>query len=124
MKKREAQHDAWFATPAVPQMLSRTYARCSPTETAYSEAVDLNEAALEVLALMKYELQRNRIVAQTDLCFDQPPIIGDRVQLQQVILNLLLNASDAMQDITDRARHLVIRTYAIEFHGVPARRAR
>ena len=56
------------------------------------------------------ELQRNRVTLQSELADDLPSIIGDRIQLQQVILNLLRNASDAMATCDDRPRQLLIRT--------------
>src|ERR1019366_384386 len=59
---------------------------------ARSESVDLNEATREVVALSSSELQRNRVILQTELADDLPLVTGDRVQLQQVILNLLRNA--------------------------------
>jgi PAS domain S-box-containing protein len=74
------------------------------------ESVDLNEATREVIALSLSDLQRHRIVLQAELADDLPVIRGDRVQLQQVILNLLRNASDAMIDVDDRPRQLLIRT--------------
>ncbi len=74
------------------------------------EQLDLNEAVREVVALSSGELQRNRVVVQPELAGDLPSITGDRVQLQQVILNLLRNASDAMAEVHDRPRHLCIRT--------------
>ncbi|WP_271898448.1 trifunctional serine/threonine-protein kinase/ATP-binding protein/sensor histidine kinase [Candidatus Phyllobacterium onerii] len=83
-----------------------------------TETVDLNEAAREVIALSSSELQRNRVNVQTDLDNTLPLVRGDRVQLQQVILNLLLNASDAMRDVHDRPRKLVIRTKLDESVGV------
>jgi signal transduction histidine kinase len=75
-----------------------------------TESVDLNEAAREVIALSLSELQRGRVLLRTELTDDLPPVTGDRVQLQQVILNLLRNASDAMNGVEDRPRQLVIRT--------------
>lgn len=75
-----------------------------------AEAVDLNEAAREVISLSSSELQSNHISLQADLSDDLPPVTGDRVQLQQVILNLLLNASDAMRDIAGRPRQIVVKT--------------
>ena len=69
-----------------------------------TEPVDLNEATREVIALSSSDLQRNRVILRQELADDLPPVNGDRVQLQQVILNLLLNAADAMSDIDDRPR--------------------
>jgi signal transduction histidine kinase len=74
------------------------------------ELVDLNEATREVIALSAGDLQRNRVILRQEFADDLPPVAGDRVQLQQVILNLLLNASDAMSGIEDRPRHLTIST--------------
>jgi PAS domain S-box-containing protein len=74
------------------------------------EPVDLNDAAREVIALSSSELQRSRVILRAKLADDLPPITGDRVQLQQVILNLLRNALDAMSGVDDRPRKLVITT--------------
>ncbi|MFY9791659.1 MAG: PAS domain S-box protein [Candidatus Sulfotelmatobacter sp.] len=74
------------------------------------ESVDLNEATREVIALSLSELQRSRVTLRLELADDLPLVTGDRVQLQQVILNLVLNASDAMSGVEDRPRQLVIRT--------------
>src|SRR5262249_16931567 len=74
------------------------------------ELLDLNEAAQEVIALSLSDLQRNRVVVRSELAQHIPPVRGDRVQLQQVILNLLRNASDAMLDVDDRPRQMLIRT--------------
>ena len=63
---------------------------------ATSESLDLNEATREVVALSLSELERNKVIVRTELAGELPPVQGDRVQLQQVILNLFLNASDAM----------------------------
>jgi C4-dicarboxylate-specific signal transduction histidine kinase len=75
-----------------------------------TESVDLNEATREVIALSRSELQRSRVILRSELAEDLLPVKGDRVQLQQVILNLLRNATDAMSGIDDRPRQLVIRT--------------
>jgi PAS domain S-box-containing protein len=79
-------------------------------KAATSEPVDLNDAAQEVIALSLGELQRNRVSVRTEFAAGLAPVTGDRVQLQQVILNLILNASDAMSRLEDRARQLVVRT--------------
>jgi PAS domain S-box-containing protein len=75
-----------------------------------SESVDLNEATREVIALSLGELQNSRVIVRTELADDVQCVTGDRVQLQQVILNLLRNALDAMATVDDRPRDLLIRT--------------
>lgn len=77
---------------------------------AATDSVDLNDAAREVIALSLSDLQRNRVVLRTEYCDDLPPVSGDRVQFQQVILNLIRNALDAMKSIEDRPRQLLVRT--------------
>jgi PAS domain S-box-containing protein len=79
-------------------------------KSAATDAVDLNEATREVIALSLGELQRSRVILRPELADDLPTVAGDRVQLQQVILNLLLNAADAMHGVDDRPRQVVIRT--------------
>jgi PAS domain S-box-containing protein len=74
------------------------------------EPLDLSEVTREVIALSLSDLQRHRIILQSELADDLPSITGDRVQLQQVILNLLRNAADAMAGVHDRTRQLLIRT--------------
>jgi C4-dicarboxylate-specific signal transduction histidine kinase len=74
------------------------------------ELLDLNDATREVIALSLSELQQNRVVLHLKLDDDLPTVTGDRIQLQQVILNLLRNASDAMLHVHDRSRRLLIRT--------------
>lgn len=70
--------------------------------------VDLNEAILEVVALTRDEMRRNAISLETSLAPDVPPIQGDRVQLQQVVLNLIVNAIEAMKGCDARPRALAI----------------
>ncbi len=77
------------------------------------EVMDLNEAAQDVISLSAGELQRNRVVLRQDLAEQLPPVLGDRIQLQQVILNLMTNASDAMRTVEERPRELLIRTEAV-----------
>ena len=74
------------------------------------EPLDLNEATREVIALSLSELQRDRVIVQSELADDLPPARADRVQIQLVIRNLLRNASDAMAGVDDRPRQLTIRT--------------
>ena len=74
------------------------------------ESMDLNEATREVTALSLSELQRNNVTLRYEFADDLPPVIGDRIQLQQVILNMIRNASDAMTAVKDRPRELLVRT--------------
>ena len=90
----------------VIQRLRTLFARQQPK----IELVDLNEAALELLALSSSELQRNYVILRTDFDAGLPTVMGDRVQLQQVILNLLLNAADAMRTVEDHPRDLLVAT--------------
>ena len=82
------------------------------------ESLDLNETVREVIALSLSELQRNRVVLQSEFADDIPPVAGARVQLQQVIMNLLRNASDAMDGVDDRARRLLVKTEVADGEGV------
>jgi len=75
-----------------------------------TESVDLNKATRELIALSSNEIQRERVTVRMDLADDLPPVAGDCVQLQQVVLNLLMNALEAMRGVDDRPRQLVIRT--------------
>lgn len=75
------------------------------------EAVDLNQATREVIILSSGELHRSGVGLSTEFAEDLQHVLADRVQLQQVILNLLLNAIEAMASIQDRARNITIRTH-------------
>lgn len=77
---------------------------------AATEPVNLNEAAREVIALSLSELQRDRVIVRLELADNLPSVTGDRVQLQQVILNLIRNGAEAMSGVDDRPRFLMIRT--------------
>lgn len=79
-------------------------------KSATTEKLDLNAAAREVIAMLLDELQRRGILLRTEFAGDLSAVMGDRVQLQQVILNLLLNASDAMDVAVGRPRKLLVRT--------------
>ena len=75
---------------------------------ATREPFDLNDAIREVVVLTQNEVQRNRVSLQTQLANDLPLILGDRVQLQQVVLNLLINAIEAMSVIGEGRRELLV----------------
>jgi len=82
------------------------------------ELLDVNRKVREVLALAEHELKTHDIVLRTELAPALPGVAGDRVQLQQVLLNLIVNAIEAMSGVHDRARELTIVTAAKEPGGV------
>ena len=88
--------------------------KCLPAR----KSVDLNNAIEEVIALVRGELSKNRVSVHTRLAEGLSPIHGDRVQLQQVMLNLILNAIEAMVGVDDEARKLVICTEASPSEGL------
>ena len=85
---------------------------------AEKELLDMNQAIREVVALAEGEVRRNGVALRTELTGDLPPILGDRVELEQVVLNLIMNAIEAMSAIGDRPRELVIRTQSGEIDQV------
>ena len=90
-------------------LCTRLRTLASKKEAAF-ELLDLNEAIQETLELFSSELQKRRVQPRTEFAVDLPRVRGDRIQLQQVVLNLLANSSEAMSDVEDRPRHLQIKT--------------
>jgi len=88
---------------------ARLRALFSKKATAF-EHLDLNDAAREVVALSITELQSSRILLEQEFASGLPLVTGDRIQLQQVVLNLLRNAAEAMLEVHDRPRRLLLRT--------------
>ena len=82
------------------------------------EPVDMNETIREVVALAQGEVQRNGVTLRAELEGDVPPVRGDRVQLQQVVLNLIMNGIEAMSAVGDRPRELIISTQSGEIDQV------
>jgi PAS domain S-box-containing protein len=99
------------------EVVARLRALFSKKNAAF-ERFDLNEAVKEVVALSASELQRNRVVLRSDLAADLPAVLGDRIQIQQVTLNLLRNGWDAMSIVDDRPRELLVKTECDENGGV------
>jgi PAS domain S-box-containing protein len=73
-------------------------------------ALDLNDVIGEVLRLLGGETTKRRVTVETDLETALPPVVADRVQMQQLVLNLLINGLDAMDEVSDRPRKLSIRS--------------
>jgi PAS domain S-box-containing protein len=72
--------------------------------------LDVNDVVRETIALVQRELSSHQVSLRTELTSPLPMVLGDRVQLQQVIINLVINAIQAMQSVTNRSRELVIRS--------------
>jgi NO-binding membrane sensor protein with MHYT domain len=79
-------------------------------EPLRKDALEVNEAVVEVLALTRGEVMKNNVSVQTRLADDLPLIQGDRVQLRQVILNLIINAVESMSGVSEGSRRLLIGT--------------
>jgi PAS domain S-box-containing protein len=82
------------------------------------DPLQINDVILEVVALTRSEAMKNAVSVQTRLAEHLPPVEGDRVQLQQVILNLMVNAVEAMSGVSNGARELAISTEKAESAGV------
>jgi signal transduction histidine kinase len=85
----------------------RTLVKKAPPK---KELVNINDLVQGTIALTTGELNRNQVQLETELDADLPPIMGDRVQLQQVLLNLIVNAIEAMNQVSGRTRQLRIRS--------------
>ena len=81
--------------------------------TPERELVDVNEVIREMIVLLRSEATRYSILIRTELAADLPQVMGDRVQLQQVLMNLIINSIDAMKDV-DGARELSIKSQRAE----------
>ena len=85
----------------------RTLARKSDTKRAW---LNLNDVIDEVILLVRHEVSSHRISLRRELASGLPPVLGDQVQLQQVLINLVVNAIQAMATVIDRPRELLIRS--------------
>jgi PAS domain S-box-containing protein len=90
-------------------IITRIQALFRRTQTT-KEPLNLNDTVRDIIVLAKGEIDKRRIALGLELSVELPNVLGDRIQLQQVLLNLILNAADAMASVEDRARDLVICT--------------
>jgi two-component system, LuxR family, sensor kinase FixL len=93
----------------------RALLKKAPTQAV---PLDINEVIGEAVGLVHREVQRQRVRLRAELAADLPPELGDRVQLQQVLLNLFLNGVEAMSTVVDRPRELLIRSRRAVSDGV------
>jgi C4-dicarboxylate-specific signal transduction histidine kinase len=110
---REAVADIAEAGTRAGAIISRIRALVKK-EMPEKTKLDINDVVQEVLPLTSGELAKHRVSVQTELFPSLPQVLGDRVQLQQVILNLMMNAIEAMTSIMDRPRVLLLRTQVQE----------
>ena len=87
----------------------RALARKAPAPTM---RLDLNEVITESVALVQREIHNHRAALQLDLASSLPAVVADRVELQQVVINLVANGVQAMEAVTDEPRHIVVRSFA------------
>ncbi len=107
-----------MSTTPIEPATSSTGSGLSSKAPARKEIVDLNAAILEVTTLTRSEAVKTGVTVGTQLAGELPRIQGDRVQLQQVMLNLIVNAIQSMRDVEDGNRELQISTASIEPEGV------
>src|SRR5690349_6126609 len=100
-----AVKDGWRAADIISRI--RTLVKKEPLR---KEALEVNEAIVEVMALTRGEVMKHNVSVQTQLAEGLPLIQGDRVQLQQVILNLIINAVEAMSGVREGSRELLLGT--------------
>jgi len=99
------------------EVIRRVRALANKTEIE-KVLLDVNDVVREVIALVQRDLVSHRVSLQMEVAPALPMILGDRVQLQQVIINLVMNGIEAMQSTTDRPRDLVIRSGQDDAHGL------
>jgi PAS domain S-box-containing protein len=91
------------------EVIRRVRALANKTETE-KVSLDVNDVITEVMTLVQRELSSHEVSLRTELASALPMILADRIQLQQVMINLVMNGIEAMQSVTDRPRELMIRS--------------
>ena len=100
----EAMIDSGIRAAEVISRLRAMMKKSAP----HRDLLNINDAILAVIALVGPEAQRNRVLLRTELSNDLPLVLGDRIQLQQVILNLIMNAIEAMRGIDQTQRKVLV----------------
>jgi PAS domain S-box len=111
---REAVGDIVRDGKRAAEVIARIRALVTKRTAPPREELDLTEAIRDVLAIVGDEAKRKSVMIRTQFADEVPPIFGDRVQLQQVVLNLAMNGLEAMSSVSERARELVITTENID----------
>jgi PAS domain S-box-containing protein len=106
---RRAVRDANRAS----DIITRLRSLFAKKETS-NELVNVNEVSKEIISLLQREFQNSGVIVRTEFTDNLPMVKGDRVQLQQVVLNLIRNGMDAMSTVDDRPRQLIITTAEAE----------
>jgi signal transduction histidine kinase len=94
----------------------RAMAKKAPPEMAQ---LNFKDVVADVLSYIHHELTRRHVTIQTELSKDLPPILGDRIQLQQVLLNLIMNGVEAMNEVAEKERKISIRARRHEHNRKP-----
>ncbi len=110
---REAARDIVRDGKRAGEVIARIRALTKRAATPREE-LDLNDTIREILALVGDEAKKGKVIIRTQFADDLSPVSGDRVQLQQVVLNLVMNGIEAMSSVEERPRELVITTRRIE----------
>ena len=114
---RLAVADIAESATKIAEVITRVRALLKKKPTA-RDRVDINEIILDALALVAGELEKNRISTQIDLLPDITPVLADRIQLEQVVLNLIMNGIEAMTAVTGPRRRLLVRSQMHESSNV------
>jgi PAS domain S-box-containing protein len=114
---REAVVDIADAGTRAGEIITRVRALVKKSLPGKAQ-VSINEVIREVLAISIGELEKHLVELRTELIAGLPPVLGDRIQLQQVILNLIMNGIEAMSSVNDRPRVLLIRSQVLESGNV------
>jgi C4-dicarboxylate-specific signal transduction histidine kinase len=110
---RDAAIRATLGATRAAEVISRIRSLIKKASTERAP-VQLNEVVQEMVALAESQASRNHVAVEMHLMPDMPAVLGDRIQIQQVVLNLIMNGIEAMSAVTSRARKLTIQTQIVD----------